>query len=284
MTGSLQRICLWLLSGLFVTAIANAAARLTWTLAGQTGVAVSEIAVASAATGLVRQPDLSPILALAPFGSAASAPAPEPTVRETSLDLVLRGVVMAEPRQDSIAVVALKDGAAKLYGVGDSIEGKAVVKEILADRILVQVGDAVETLSFPKPGEAGKAGVARLVAGITNSGIPGATGSVGASAGAAAPKPAIEEYRRRIALNPKAVLDSFGVSVSENGYTIDPNATSSVLRAGFKPGDLISRVNGEAVGDIERDRRLIDSVIAQGRVRVEVVRDGKTVVMSFPLQ
>lgn len=277
MTVSLSRIGIWILAGGVVIAVANAAARLTWSLAGETGAQVTDIATALAEPSRERPLDLAPIFALAPFGTAATAAAPEPVAQETSLGLVLRGIVVAEPARDSIAVIASAAGDAKVYGVGDSVDGKAILQAVLGDRVMLEVGDRVETLSFPKPGQ--NTGVANIVAGIPNSGIAAASPSAGKPQ-----TPIIEDYRRKIALNPKSVLDSFGISPSKDGYTIGQNTNSSVLRAGLRPGDRIAKVNGEQVGDIERDRGLVDQIIASGRVRVEVVRDGRTVVMSFPLQ
>lgn len=277
MMSTLGRVVIWMLAGVVVVAIANATARLTWSLAGQTGAPVSNISTALAEPSRGRPVDLAPIFALAPFGTAATADISEPVAQETSLGLILRGIVVAVPPRHSIAVIASAEGDAKLYGIGDSIEGKAVLQEVLGDRVMLKVGDKLESLSFPEPGQ--NTGVANILAGITNSGVAATKTAVVNS-----PTPIIEEYRRRIAQNPKSLLDNFGISPSKDGYTINQNTNSRVLRAGLRPGDLIARVNGEPVGDIERDRDLVDKIIASGRVRVEVVRDGRTVVMSFPLQ
>lgn len=265
-----------LLSALFVVAIAHQAARLTWTLAGATGMTTSDIAASLSAPAGQADVDLSPIFALAPFGSAEVIEAPQPAARETDLGLVLRGITIAVPERDSIAVIASKNGDSKIYGIGESVAGTAVLKEIRPDRVMLDVGGKSEFLTFPKPGS--EPANKPIVLGTVNGGNSGKTASI-----AGQKTPVMEQYRDRITKNPKAFLEKLGVSVSQKGYTIDENANPGVLRAGFKPGDLISKVNGEAVGDIEKDRRLLDTVIASGRVRVEVVRDGHRVIMSFPL-
>ena len=278
MTGSLGRLGLMLLSALFVMAIAQQAARLTWTLAGETGARTSDIATATTTAGDTADVDLSPIFALSPFGNPAVVEAPEPVAQETDLGLVLRGITIAVPARNSIAVIALKEGDAKIYGIGESIEGKAVLKEIQSDKVMLDVGGKSEFLGFPKPGTEKKT--------VIGGGfiIGNANGGNDTTASTGKPKaPVMEQYRDKITKNPKAFLEKLGVSVSQKGYTIDENANPGVLRAGLKPGDLISKVNGETVGDIEKDRRLLDTVIASGRVRVEVVRNGHKVIMSFPL-
>ena len=54
--------------------------------------------------------------------------------------------------------------------------------------------------------------------------------------------------------------------------------------AGLAPGDVVEKVNGVQVGDAERDRRLFDEAVVSGRARVEVVRDGRRIILSFPLR
>ena len=275
----LGRLAIWILASVVTVAIADAAARLTWSLAGETGAPVADIAAALAEPADEKPLDLTPIFVLAPFGTPATAAAPEPVAQETSLGLVLRGITITEPLDNSVAVIASDDGVAKLYGIGDSVEGKATLIEVMDGKAMLQVGDRVESLSFPKPGE--KVGVKNILAKINDGGNGGGVTT------ASVPKvqtPVIEDYRRKIAANPKAFLDNVGIAATKDGYAISENASSSLLRTGLRPGDLIAKVNGEAVGDIERDRDLLDKVITSGKVRVEVVRDGRTVVMSFPLQ
>jgi general secretion pathway protein C len=57
-----------------------------------------------------------------------------------------------------------------------------------------------------------------------------------------------------------------------------------VRDAGFRAGDVITRVNGQKVGDISVDQRYFDDVVLSGRARVEVLRDGQSIILSFPLR
>ncbi len=129
---SLGRIGIWMAAAAVVVTIANAAARLTWSLAGETGALVSNISTVLAEPSRERPVDLAPIFALAPFGTAATAVVPEPVAKETSLGLVLRGIVVAVPSRDSIAVIASAEGDAKLYGIGDSSREKRFCKRCWA--------------------------------------------------------------------------------------------------------------------------------------------------------
>lgn len=276
MMEALGRWGIWLLSSLLAVAVARAAATLTWSLSGQTGSQVLDIATAFAEPRTERRVEIGPILKLAPFGTAAAPVVAEAVAKETSLGLVLHGVVVAAP-EASIAVIASNAGRAEIYGIGDSVDGKATVLEVLNDKVMLQVGGTVETLSFPAPAQK-PSGVASIVAGITNSGVSASPSPRRSDT------PVVEEYRRRIAQNPQVLLDSMGLSVSQDGYRVDQNANPTILRTGLRPGDLVSKVNGEPVGDIERDRKLMDTIIASGQVRIEVMRQGRPILMSFPLK
>ena len=278
MIGRMHRAVLLVLAAAFILTIAHAAARLTWTLAGETGATVPDIAAALAAPSAQASTDLSPILALAPFGHPATTAVAAQVVRETDLGLLLSGVVLANPPENSNAIIASNGGPAKVYGLGDTVDGRAVVEGMTANKVMLSVSGRLETLSFPKPGTAANSGVAQIVAGLGgNVGV-----AVAPEAGSAAP--AMERLRQRILDNPQSMLDSFSITSSAEGYHVEAGAPPNVLRTGLRPGDLIAKVNGQKVGDIERDRRLVDSVISAGQVRIEVVRDGRNVVMTFPLQ
>ena len=43
-------------------------------------------------------------------------------------------------------------------------------------------------------------------------------------------------------------------------------------QTGLQPGDVILSVNGRPVGDINRDQKELDNVLAQGSARLEVQR------------
>jgi general secretion pathway protein C len=67
-------------------------------------------------------------------------------------------------------------------------------------------------------------------------------------------------------------------------YQIATTAPPAVMQAGFQPGDLVTTVNGQRVGDVAQDQQYIDQIVAAGRATVEVQRDGQTIIMTFPLR
>lgn len=268
--------------------VAAAAAPVTWHYLGVTdGAPVG--AAAGGRTAPRIPPDIGPILALAPFGAVVKAPAPAAAVRETSLELTLHGVLLAEPATASIAYIAGADRKVASYGIGDPVGGRAVVDRVLVDRVILSIDGRREILGFPasrsaSPGSA-EAIRARILTGTGQAAPgPGAPGKAALPAAGSSPDEVVEFWRRRVAANPKAVLDQLGLQATDQGYRIGTDAHPGVRRAGLQPGDMVARINGETVGNIENDRRLYDRIAAAGRARVEIIRDGQTVIMSFPLR
>jgi general secretion pathway protein C len=79
-------------------------------------------------------------------------------------------------------------------------------------------------------------------------------------------------------------LDEIGLLATENGYIVDENHDPGVKLAGLKAGDRVAKVNGQTVGNIEQDRKFFDDIAASGVARLEVIREDKTFVLSFPLR
>lgn len=277
MSGRMVSLGLWALAMLITVSLAMAAAQMTWHLSGETNEPVA-IDMSDERYPTTRQPpDLTPILSLQPFGAIDRLPPSQPEAQETDLGLVLHGVVLAQPADASIALIATADQDVNAYGIDDPVAGGAVLQQVLPSKVILLVNGKQETLSFPKGVE--PSGVARLRNLVPDS----VAGRSAAPADNSAPA-VIERYRQRIAANPKTVLDNLGVSVTEQGYQVGQQPAAGVRRAGLRPGDIVARVNGEKVGNIESDRRLFDKVAASGHARVEVIRDGQRIIMSFPLK
>lgn len=267
----------WLALALTVISLGATAGPVVWRLAGETG------QPPPAPVALPDQPaprtDLGPVLAFAPFGSAAQpqAAAPEPA-GETALGLTLLGVTIATPASASRAIIAGAEPVAQSYAVGAAITDQAVLHAVQADHVVLRVGDRLETLSFTKPGAAAPA------AGVTD--LRNLIPQQGAAAPAPdnAPDAVIARYRNAIQQDAQGVMDRLGLEITDQGYRITDQASPGVRQAGFRPGDVVTTVNGQKVGDMAADRGYFDEVAASGRARVEIQRDGQSIVMSFPLR
>lgn len=248
-----------------VASVAVALAQVTWRLAGADDgrTRVAAIAAAPPAPPL----DLSPITRFAPFGTAVAAPgvAGDPS----ALGLQLKGIMLARPQSASSALIAAASGPAKAFAVGDTLPGGAILDTIEYDLVVLRVNGQLQTLAFPtKPG----GGTAATAGPATPIGPQPQLGN---------PAP-VEAYRARAA-DPESLLNTLGAAATPDGYRIGATPSDDMRRAGLQPGDIVEKVNGQAVGDPAHDRALFDQAVIAGTVRVEVVRDGKRIAMSFPL-
>ena len=224
--------------------------------------------------------DIGPILSLAPFGAQPQAVVADTPIGETTLDLTLMGVVVRSNPARSRALIA-NAGIAGQYGPGDLLTDRAKLVEVATDHVILDVDGTLQTLSFPLPGDATQpqatamTGTDRLMAAVTAQSDP------------AAPETTtdyIDLWRERLTANPGEVLSAIGLIPTPDGYVIADQHDSGVDQAGLRAGDLVKTVNGQAVGDVEKDRQFYNDVAASGMARIEIERDGRTIVMSFPLQ
>jgi len=267
-----------------------------WHLAGYSEALPARAAPTAPApdTSEIAPADLGPILALGPFGNV-SAPPPEPTgpVGETTLDLVLHGVVVRDDPARSIAFIGT-NGTNEGYRPGEDVAGAATLIEVASSHVVLDVGGELQTLSFPgtegpadAPPEQDLAGLGRLQALVASQTAGAETADApedDQDSGPETPQDYIDMWRERIRQNPAEVLDSIGLIPTDEGYRIADDHDSGVGRAGLLAGDLVTRVNGQTVGDVDSDRRLYDEVAASGLAQIEIERDGRLISMSFPLR
>ena len=232
--------------------------------------------------------DLSAIFAFSPFGSSVVADPVQEVTGETSLGLVLLGVTISVPTSGSRAIISGGEDPARGYFVGEIIAPSVSLSAIEADHVLLDVDGQLETLSFSKTRstiapEFDSDEVSLDGPDLENL-IPSTDEADAAVAVSDEPEFLIARYRDAIETDVRGVLDMLGLEATDEGYRITESASEGVLQAGFQPGDLVTRVNGQKVGDMSVDQLYFDEVAASGRARVETLRDGETIVMSFPLR
>ena len=245
------------------------------------------------------------------FGAAGdtdTAPIVSETAVATRLPLELRGVFVADGTQESAAIVAQKGKTGELYVVGAMLPGNAELIEVWPDHIVLRRAGAREILNFPE-----FAGT-----GVVSSGLPNQVPAAGEdmideapidaapwpaqdeppaeyqepdqpSAASATPRDMVNQYREILADDPEGALADLGIAPvspgSAEGYRLDSlSADSPYLRqTGLQPGDVILSVNGQAVGDIQRDQQQIDNVLSQGSARLEVQRGSRRFFVTASL-
>ncbi|MDF1729378.1 MAG: type II secretion system protein N [Sulfitobacter sp.] len=291
---------LWLIVALSAVIVAAsllfAGTHLFWHLQGHTTVLPQTLAAPPAPSQEPAPRDTGAIIALAPFGSIAAAPEDDrPSQPVRTLNVALRGVLV-DPDPAASRAFLLVDGQTAIFRLGDPVSAAELVA-INTDTVTLKTDEELLIVGFdgiendearPENTEIAQTAAenpndpfARLVASI----VPG-QGSIDLRD--PPPPETTEDYinfwRDRITKNPQTAMDTVGVELVENGYRIKENPNIGVTLAGLRTGDVITRLNGQTLGDLESDRILYDEVAAAGIARVEVVRDGKALLLTFPLR
>ncbi len=272
-----------------VGSVAAAAAPVVWHAYGYDRVIPPVATLRAAPTGQAPQTDLTQTLALAPFGTPVIA-ASTPDLPDATLNLTLLGVIVRDDPTRSLALISSPVGEGN-FRVDQEPSPGAKITGIFQDYVTLRVAGTDRTLFFDGTDartekEAAPTGTARLQALLMSGQGISISDQVDAAERAqpVTTQDYIDMWRDRINANPSEVLDTIGLVPSEKGYIIADKHDVGVNRAGLKAGDLVTSVNGQAVGNVDNDRALYDVIAESGLARIEVEREGRTIVMSFPLQ
>ncbi len=271
---------IWAFAALTALTLGVSAGQVFWRMSGENGAVRAPMRPMT--VGDAARLDLAQILALAPFGSVVIPQEDLEIAGETSLGLTLLGVTIANPSAGSRAIISGGDGPPRGYFVGEIITAAASLSAIEPDHVVLNVGGQLETLSFTKPGTdvAPTAGNGPDLRNL----IPSANQSTATAEGSNDPDSVIARYRSAIQLDAIGVMNRLGLEATDQGYRITDSASPGVRQAGFRAGDVVTSVNGKKVGNLVADQVYFDEVAASGKARVELLRDGETIVMSFPLR
>ncbi len=148
------------LTGIVVVSVAAALASLTWTLAGYAGGASPVAAAVRSYVPPAPAPDLTAIVDFPAFGRSAAAPG---AAVAPASNLVLYGVLLANPASQSTALIAPAGGDPVSYRAGEPLPGGGVVERIGVDNVLIRMGGQLLILYFPDDQRAGQAAAAGAV-------------------------------------------------------------------------------------------------------------------------
>ena len=282
----------WLRLGVILTAVSSVAAagaEVTWRVLGHDRVIPPIAKLRPPAQEPEALPDLAPALALAPFGAAEVAVADAQTAAIPQT-LILLGVIVRDDPTRSLALLR-SDTTEGNYRIGDEVVPGTMLTSISQNHVTVLTKDTESRLYFAgadlvADGPQVPTGAERLLALMTSGQGSSISEQVDAAARAqpVTTQDYIDMWRDRIIATPAEVLDTIGLVPGEKGYTIAEKHDVGVNRAGLRAGDIVTSVNGESVGNVDQDRELYDVIAASGLARIEVERNGRTIVMSFPLQ
>ena len=206
--------------------------------------------------------------------------APQPVdLPETNLKLTLRGLIASPNQAEARAIVADPSGKENFYKVGDKLPGNAELKEIHADRIVIQRGGRYETLKLPKDS---------LDMGLVSS-LPASSGRRTRTTAAPRQSYSLRQYRDTLLNDPQKVADLVRIQPANQngrfvGYKLQPGRDASFLtRHGLLPGDVVTSVNGVELDSPAKGFGLIKDLSSADTLDLVVDRNGVKQRFTLPV-
>ena len=199
---------------------------------------------------------------------------------ETRLNLVLKGVLAAEPMSKASVIISLgKNGKEDIYSIGDQV-ASATLKEIYADRVILQRSGQLETLRMPDEYNDDF---------ITSSPSSQLLDEGDTQIDTSSPGAALSDIRQEILKNPT----SFGkyaipVPYKQNGriigYRLRPQGDRTLFDVvGLDPNDVIVAVNGVQLDDPAEGLKALRELQSASQVNITVLRNGAEMPLQFDI-
>lgn len=196
---------------------------------------------------------------------------------ETRLNLELKGLFAGDRPEAAMAIIASSGKDEQSYRVGQSVAGAATVHQIFPDRVILKRGGRFETLTLPK----------ELLPGQERTRVKGGAGSSPQTGAAVRSLPGLQ---KRIMKNPQQALSMIDARPEMDGgelkgYRLRPGKERQLFsRAGLRPNDVVTEVNGISLSDTARLGELMQQFNNSSRVELTLERAGQPVSLSLDLK
>ena len=187
---------------------------------------------------------------------------------QTSMPLVLTGIIAGNDPQNGLAILGQSAQSAKVYAVGDNVPGGAKLHSVYTDRVVIDRNGQLESLALPRQ---------------TSPNAPPP------SAAALPENPSIERMRRLITeqpglltdvMRPQPVIDHGRM----NGFRVYPGRNRmAFMRLGLRPGDQVTAINGTPLDDRDRSEQILHTLGSSSEARVTVIRNGQSQDLTLNL-
>jgi len=203
---------------------------------------------------------------------------------DTRLNLKLRGLLASSNSVSARAIIADGKGVEEAYKVGQKLPGDAVLREIYADRVILEYRGRLEALRLPKDADAN----AMVSKSTSHNRRVGARGVV--QAGTADNAALLRQYRDALINRPQTLMNLVNAAPVMDkttgklkGYRIRPGKDRKLLgRFGLKSGDVVTSVNGVALDNPIKALEIMRDLSTSTSIMLDVERNG--VMESFAFQ
>lgn len=188
----------------------------------------------------------------------------------TSLALTLYGVRLNEGSGLGSAIIAAPDGVQNSFAVGDEIMPGVVLKAVAFDHVTIDRGGAEEQIFIDQSTPAPDAAPAPTQGAGWQSAAPPPPAAPGAG-------PTVDSLKRDIGFAPRLQNGRVtGVAVMAKGPTF--------ASAGFRPGDIISQINGQPIGSAGDLQALQNQIAPGARLSLTVERGAAVASVNIIVQ
>ena len=270
-----------IISLLLVIAIAHAMATITWMFLPESEAAIQRTNIAR--TPVISQPNqaqaIRQVASAHLFGEMQSSAVPrQKTAPKTQLNLVLRGVIAADPMSLSHAIIARgNNGKEEVFAVGDKMPGGVIIEEVHADHVILNRSGKLETLQL-----------------VTDEDVGTVSRSASNNAGflpPASPGEALSNIRQEILQNPTS-FGNYAVPVvvkkdgKQLGYRLQPQEQGNQLmqEVGLEANDVITEINGIKLDNPQNGIGALRQLSTANSVSLMVMRNGTEVPLNIQLQ
>ncbi len=218
---------------------------------------------------------------------------------ETRLPLELRAVFESSESSISAAIIGQRGQNAKLFTVGDSVPGNAILEGVVGDKVLLRRAGKLEFLPFP---ESKYQATQNQKARVSTNQNKNEQLVISSDAGKQTPTADILEVidaqgpmtesssepalLKEFKENPQEMISKIGLSETKSGgYRVGNISNSPYLRqSGLQSGDVILSVNGQTLSNVQNDRTQLAGLMAGGTARLEIQRGDIrfTITASMP--
>ncbi len=196
------------------------------------------------------------------FGSAPPPKSDDANAPQTSMPLVLTGIIAGNDPKNGLAILGASAQTAKVYAVGDNVPGGAKLHSVYVERVVIERNGQLESLALPR--QTGSSAPAPSTAALNN------------------PNAALVERMRKTfteqpgliadLLRPQAVRDGDKV----RGFRVYPGRNRAAFASlGLQPGDEVIAINGTPLDDLERGQEILRTLGSSSEARVTVIRNNQ---------
>jgi general secretion pathway protein C len=194
------------------------------------------------------------------FGAALASRENGANAPQTSMPLVLTGIIAGNDPQNGLAILGPTAQTAKVFAVGDNLPGGAKLHAVYTDRVVIDRNGQLESLVLPRQ----------------------AAGSAAAPTTAAVQvNPSLERMRHMITEQPGLIGDVMRPqAVTEHGkvtgFRVFPGRNRmAFMRLGLRPGDEVTAINGTPLDDQDRGDQILHTLSSSSEAHVTVIRNGQ---------